>query len=74
MFLVVARKAKPGSSAVPKFHDAVNLSSASGNKFCGVCKVVGSTEQLVACTFPGCSKAYHPVRVAIVSSDLLHRG
>eukprot|EP00603_Paraphysomonas_imperforata_P004468 CAMPEP_0114418906 /NCGR_PEP_ID=MMETSP0103-20121206/3746_1 /TAXON_ID=37642 ORGANISM="Paraphysomonas imperforata, Strain PA2" /NCGR_SAMPLE_ID=MMETSP0103 /ASSEMBLY_ACC=CAM_ASM_000201 /LENGTH=769 /DNA_ID=CAMNT_0001587295 /DNA_START=172 /DNA_END=2481 /DNA_ORIENTATION=- len=56
----VARKAKPGSSAVPKFHDAVNLSSASGNKFCGVCKVVGSTEQLVACTFPGCSKAYHP--------------
>lgn len=56
----VARTVMPGSSVAPKFHDAVNLSTASANKCCGTCKVVGSADQLVACTFPGCSKAYHP--------------
>ena len=50
-------------SSVPGsvFHDAVALSTVADNKRCEVCKAVGGPEQMVACTFPACSRAYHPV-------------
>jgi hypothetical protein len=58
-----------GSGSV--FHDAVALSTVADNARCEVCKCVGSADQMLACTFPACSRAYHPVRVYLSAYLLL---
>lgn len=57
--------------ARPAFHDAVGLSNITVSQRCGVCKVLGGPAQLVACTFPGCSRAYHPVRSSVLYCAVL---
>lgn len=57
-------KAKRGRKPKEKVsHQAVALSTVPENKHCEVCKVNGLPNELITCTFPGCSKVYHPTCV-----------